>query len=274
MTEQPAPSGEAPAGFALFDAFDEPSAADASRPTDLESVHSAREAAPRRAPAEETDGNAPPSTVPIETVAAPPQARRVPLRFTWRMDRDGRFTPHAGEFTRLVGPRTTAAFGRPWSEIAATFGLDPDGRVMQAVATRATWSGITLSWPVDGGGRLPVELSGVPFFDAARNFVGYRGFGVCRDLDALARLAALPPRNCSAKWPRRKNRRLRHLPSRPASHRLHPTNCLNRLPKITLTRRDFCCRDFTSNRFGNRPWKPPRKIQKKASRKQRFAARI
>ena len=33
---------------------------------------------------------------------------------------------------------------------------------MQAVATRATWSGITLNWPVDGGGRLPVELSGLP----------------------------------------------------------------------------------------------------------------
>ena len=113
----------------------------------------------------------------------------VPLRFTWRMDRDGRFTPRAGEFTRLVGPRLSA-FGRPWSEIAATFGLDPEGRVMQAVATRATWSGITLSWPVDGGDRLPVELSGLPFFDAARNFVGYRGFGVCRDLDGLARLAA------------------------------------------------------------------------------------
>ena len=105
------------------------------------------------------------------------------------MDRDGRFTPHAGDFTRLVGPRLSA-FGRPWSEIAATFGLDPEGRVMQAVATRETWSGITLSWPADGGDRLPVELSGVPFFDAARNFVGYRGFGVCRDLDALARLAA------------------------------------------------------------------------------------
>ncbi|HET9585591.1 MAG TPA: histidine kinase dimerization/phospho-acceptor domain-containing protein, partial [Bradyrhizobium sp.] len=88
-----------------------------------------------------------------------------------------------------VGPRISA-FGRPWSEIAATFGLDPEGRVMQAVATRATWSGITLSWPVDGGGRLPVELSGLPFFVAARNFIGYRGFGVCRDVDALARLAA------------------------------------------------------------------------------------
>ncbi|WP_038378733.1 hypothetical protein, partial [Bradyrhizobium elkanii] len=39
--------------------------------------------------------------------------------------------------------------------------------------------------------RLPVELSGLPVFDRARNFAGYRGFGVCRDLDGLARLAAL-----------------------------------------------------------------------------------
>ena len=41
--------------------------------------------------------------------------------------------------------------------------------------------------PVDGGARLRVELSGLPMFDRARNFVGYRGFGVCRDLDGLAR---------------------------------------------------------------------------------------
>ncbi len=46
-------------------------------------------------------------------------------------------------------------------------------------------------WPVDGGGRLPVELSGLPVFDEARDFAGYRGFGVCRDLDGLARLEAL-----------------------------------------------------------------------------------
>ncbi len=64
---------------------------------------------------------------------------------------------------------------------------------MKAFATRQTWSGITLNWPVDGGARLPVELSGLPIFDRARNFAGYRGFGVCRDLDGLARLAALAP---------------------------------------------------------------------------------
>ena len=60
-----------------------------------------------------------------------------------------------------------------------------------------TWSGITLNWPVDGGGRLPVELSGLPIFDRARNFAGYRGFGVCRDLDGLARLAPCAAMNFS-----------------------------------------------------------------------------
>jgi PAS domain S-box-containing protein len=75
--------------------------------------------------------------------------------------------------------------GRPWSEIAGVFGLDPESRVVKAVATREAWSGITLNWPIDGGGRLPVELTGLPIFDRLGNFAGYRGFGICRDLDSL-----------------------------------------------------------------------------------------
>ncbi|KJC43698.1 histidine kinase [Bradyrhizobium sp. LTSP885] len=120
-----------------------------------------------------------------------PTARRLPLRFMWQMDHEGRFSLGSDEFTRLIGTRTAAGFGRLWSEISDAFGLDPEGRVLKAVATHDTWSGITLPWPVDGGGRLPVELAGLPVFDRNRTFAGYRGFGVCRDLDGLARLAAL-----------------------------------------------------------------------------------
>jgi PAS domain S-box-containing protein len=117
--------------------------------------------------------------------------RTTPLRFMWRMDADGHFSLGSDEFTNLIGAQTAATFGRLWSDVAETYGLDPEGRVQRACATRDTWSGITLNWPVDGGEHLPVELSGLPTFDRARNFTGYRGFGVCRDLDALARLAAL-----------------------------------------------------------------------------------
>ena len=117
-------------------------------------------------------------------------ARRHPLRFIWQMDAEGRFALGSDEFARLIGPRTATAFGRPWREVAEQFGLDPDGRVAAAVATRDTWSGITVDWPVDGpDARLRVELSGLPMYDRAGQFLGYRGFGICRDLDGLDHLA-------------------------------------------------------------------------------------
>jgi len=124
----------------------------------VEAVADEPAAAPLPEPAPVTEASAPP---PI--AAAPAQApswldepapntRRHPLRFMWQMDGDGRFSLGSDEFTRLIGVRTAAGFGRLWSEIAKVFGLDPDGRVLKAVATRNTWSGITLNWPHDGGG--------------------------------------------------------------------------------------------------------------------------
>jgi PAS domain S-box-containing protein len=135
-----------------------------------------------------------------------PRPRLHPLRFTWHMDADGRFLLGSTEFVGLIGPRIAAAFGRPWSEIAERLELDRDGGVAKAIASRDTWSGITLDWPVDGGGNLPVDLAGLPVFDRERSFAGYRGFGVCRDLDGLTRLAAL--------------RRFERLTDPPAPHSL------------------------------------------------------
>jgi signal transduction histidine kinase len=145
---------------------------------------------------------APPAEIVAAAAAPPPQAafghardeaaaeRRHPLRFVWQMDADGRFVVGSDEFIELMGPRTTAAFGRLWSEIAAELKLDPENQIARAVATYETWSGVTVSWPVDDGDeRLPVELSGLPVFDRDRVFRGYRGFGVCRDLDRINHLA-------------------------------------------------------------------------------------
>ena len=65
-------------------------------------------------------------------------------------------------------------------------GLDPEQRIAQALATRDTWSGLTVAWPIDDSAdRLTVELSGLPSFDRDRQFRGYRGFGVCRDIARL-----------------------------------------------------------------------------------------
>ncbi|HEY2249182.1 MAG TPA: PAS domain-containing protein [Bradyrhizobium sp.] len=174
---------DAPAGIELVDVFSEP----------LEAAPTGTIAEPPHEPSPTIEAVADEPTV-AEAQAAPASAlvaRRLPLRFTWQMDEANRFFLGSDEFTRLIGPRTAVGFGRPWHEIAETFGLDPAGRIAEAIATRDTWSGVTAYWPVDDGGRLPVELSGLPVFDDERNFAGYRGFGVCRDLDSLAHLAEL-----------------------------------------------------------------------------------
>jgi signal transduction histidine kinase len=144
-----------------------------------------------------------PSAAPEVAVTAPPPPppqtaspaepiveRRHPLRFVWQMDADGRFVVGSDEFIELVGPKTTAAFGRTWSEIATELKLDPDNQIARAVASHETWSGIVIPWPVDEtSDRLPVELSGLPVFDRDRSFRGYRGFGVCRDIARINQLA-------------------------------------------------------------------------------------
>lgn len=181
----------------LFNPFDETTVQETS--AEVEAVADVDEAHPAPAATEHPAAPASHSAEPppeMQAIAPSPEhvairpARR-PLRFTWQMDAEGHFLLGSDEFTRLIGLRTATAFGRPWHDLVAAFDLDPEGLVARAVATHNTWSGITLHWPVDGAGsRLPVELSGLPIYDREQNFVGYRGFGVCRDLDALAQLAA------------------------------------------------------------------------------------
>ena len=137
-----------------------------------------------------------PVRVPAELLF-PMAERRYPLRFVWQIDSDGRFTVGSEEFVALAGPTTAALLGRPWRDIANALGSDPEHRVARVLATRDTWSGVTVAWPVDGSpDRLTIELSGLPAFDRDRQFRGYRGFGVCRDinrLNALARMRAAVP---------------------------------------------------------------------------------
>ncbi len=97
------------------------------------------------------------------------------------MDAEHRFTVDSEEFVALMGEPTAAALGRPWVQLAAALALDPEGQIALALASRETWSGLSIAWPVgESGERLAVELSGLPVFDRERVFRGYRGFGICR----------------------------------------------------------------------------------------------
>jgi PAS domain S-box-containing protein len=141
-----------------------------------------------------------PAPKPVRPPAAPPMQ---PLRFVWQIDDNGRFNLDSDEFKTLVGPQTAAILGQPWNTMAAALGLDPDGQVARAIASRETWSGITVAFPVEGNdARLAVELSGLPVFDRDRNFLGYRGFGVCRGTARVAEPAqTTSPRTPDAEPP-------------------------------------------------------------------------
>jgi PAS domain S-box-containing protein len=116
----------------------------------------------------------------------PPQN---PLRFVWQIDAEERFSLAPGEFLRVAGARTAALQARPWSEVARALDLDSHGRIAEAIGRGETFSGIVALWPLDQQTRGRVELSGMPIFDAARNFAGYRGFGIYRQ-------TALPSDDC------------------------------------------------------------------------------
>ncbi|WP_375305715.1 PAS domain-containing protein [Bradyrhizobium sp. A11] len=195
MPSEPPPSQHTSAGISLFDAFAETSAAETIAPEPQDTVADVVAKTPVENPPEAI---VPPQAAPITSGMVeppsgqqPPAPRQHPLRFLWQTDAEGRFVLLSDEFIRLIGARTASGFGRPWHEIAAAFSLDPEGRIAQALASHDTWAGINVNWPTDGGAQLPVELAGLPTYDAARDFAGFKGFGVCRDLDALNRLDAL-----------------------------------------------------------------------------------
>ncbi|MBV8753137.1 MAG: PAS domain S-box protein [Hyphomicrobiales bacterium] len=146
---------------------------------------------PANTPAVESPPHPDPIPATGESEHAPErEQRKHPLRFVWQIDADGRFTL-GDEFAEAMGSRTAALIGRPWAEVREALALDPENRVEQAIASRETWSGIHVSWPVDGAAApIDVELSGLPTFDRDRTFRGYRGFGICRDVAALNAAAA------------------------------------------------------------------------------------
>jgi PAS domain S-box-containing protein len=109
------------------------------------------------------------------------------------MDAATRITHGIENFAKVIGPKTAAVLNRTWAEIADTLKLDSQGAIASALASCDTWSGIVVQWPVDDSNeRVAIEMSGLPVFDRGRQFAGYRGFAICRDLDRLVALDRRP----------------------------------------------------------------------------------
>ncbi|WNJ89260.1 ATP-binding protein [Bosea sp. 685] len=124
------------------------------------------------------------SSAPAPVAAAPVPAapRRALLRFLWNSDAAGRLTSISPDFAELAGPQAATALpGRNWAQIIGHDLIDRDGGLAQRLASGTTWSGHRVLWRTEvarEGAR--VELSGAPFLDAARQFAGFRGFGLAR----------------------------------------------------------------------------------------------
>ena len=129
-----------------------------------------------------------PPKIPNPTRTEPTSPQR-PFRFVWETDAKGLFTLASQAFADLLGPKTAAALNRKWSEIAQVLNLDPEAKIASALAAQETFSGIFVSWPADQTDeRIAAEMSGLPVFDRDRQFKGFRGFGICRDVEKLTDL--------------------------------------------------------------------------------------
>lgn len=107
-------------------------------------------------------------------------------RFVWKIDAAGRFSEVSREFADAVGPHAAEIAGNAFTDIAARFNLDPDGKITELLARRDTWSGRTIYWPVEGTGLMvPVDLAALPTYTRSREFDGFRGFGVVRLADVI-----------------------------------------------------------------------------------------
>ncbi|HEV1999017.1 MAG TPA: PAS domain S-box protein [Xanthobacteraceae bacterium] len=135
-------------------------------------------------PAASVAGNA-------EPVRAP---SRPPTRFVWQTDADGRFASVSADLAAVVGVTQAELAGLDWAAAAERFAIAEADKVTATTAKRDTWSGITILWPLpDSELARPIDLAALPVFDREHSFLGYRGFGVFRELVPHVRRAPKAP---------------------------------------------------------------------------------
>ncbi|MGQ4275196.1 PAS domain S-box protein [Terrihabitans sp. B22-R8] len=110
---------------------------------------------------------------------AAPEPLPKPIRFTWQSDADGHVMQVSSELVAAFDSAKDIV-GRSWDDIANAVDTDEAERLSDALTRRDTWSGIVVHWTLPEGRIVPLELAGLPLYDRARDFKGFRGFGVIR----------------------------------------------------------------------------------------------
>ena len=170
---------ETAAENSILEEPDTPADEDAADVEDNETVDDADELADASAPSTPEENSE-------EQAAFVFEKRNRPDRFVWQMDSEGRFTFVSYEFAQALGPNAARLADRTWHDVAQEYGLNDEGAVEKAIEKRDTWSGVSVLWPAEGTGlRVPVDLAALPAFGRNRTFEGFRGFGICRTMDAV-----------------------------------------------------------------------------------------
>ncbi|EJF75354.1 PAS domain-containing protein [Bartonella alsatica] len=105
----------------------------------------------------------------------------LPQRFTWKMDRNGRFCDVSKELAKIVGPISSSILGSSFHELADQFNDERYRLLNGFIAAALPWSKKIVNWPVDDCLEwLEVELSAVPIFDVKQQLKGFRGFGILK----------------------------------------------------------------------------------------------
>ncbi|MBW6420786.1 PAS domain S-box protein [Rhizobium sp. XQZ8] len=189
----PAQVTEQPAALVEAATDDAPADAEAKEPANIPAEDTIDIVAGTEQPAEAIAEQAVEQSAPVvETVEAEPEVPAFAFRrdgratrFVWKIDAEGRFSEVSSEFADAVGPHAADINGMAFSDLAALFNLDPEGKIIELLNKRDTWSGKTIWWPVEGTSLVvPVDLAALPTYTRTREFDGFRGFGIVRIGDA------------------------------------------------------------------------------------------
>lgn len=125
-----------------------------------------------------------------ETPDAPPD--RLPARFVFQLDADGRFASLSSDLATIIGDGAGRWMGRLVMEIG-TVGEEARARLARAISSHTGFTRHGLDWvdPV-AGVVTEIELNAAPMRDGEGSVSGFRGFGLCRAQHPMAVVASAP----------------------------------------------------------------------------------
>ena len=99
------------------------------------------------------------------------------IRFLWKTDANDRFVSVDAALADVVGAAAADIVGVSVEKIAQQLVGGAD--FTKSVASRLSWSGVTVDWPfADGSAIAPVTLGALPIVDERQAFAGYNGYGL------------------------------------------------------------------------------------------------